>query len=121
MSSFRSKLPSLTIPTGQAVSNVLPGWTFQDAIALQVYSPSALEAGSHTLEVSPDYEENVTAGTWYTLQDDDAAADIALPPAGKMKSYFNLPGVAGVRLKMSTNALADRVFFITKLMGIDRI
>lgn len=100
------RLPNLVIPNGQSVSNALNRNNLRYLLAVTVFPPTVLDAGTYTIEVTAD-------GTnWVTLQEGGADATLT---AGKARTVDE-PSYLGFRIKSSVNATADRTFM---LVGYD--
>lgn len=108
-------LPSLTIPNGAAVSNILnANKSYADAESIDLYAPAALDALTFTIEVNANPDAVAASTGWVTLQIGDPAADAAPPAAGKGRTYYELATAFAFRLKSSGNVAADRTFLVSK-------
>ena len=103
----------LTIPNGQANSNVLKAReAHEDAEELMLYAPAVLDALTFTIEVTDD--PDAVTPVWRTFQSGETPADVSPPAATKARSYENLTSAAGIRIHASGNVAADRIWEVTK-------
>jgi hypothetical protein len=104
--------PNVTIPNGTSVSNeVKAREVFQDADAIALFAPAALDAHTYVIEVCPDID--ATSPTWSVLN--DAVSDVGPPAAGKAVVY-PAPAISAFRIKDQTgNVAADRTWKMTKI------
>ena len=108
------KQVDLTIAVGQTNSNVVNGvYATENAEAVYISAPAALDAGTYTLETNPDpLATNATAG-WTTLQIGDPAADASPPAASKARVYYELSACPSWRIKGPAAVGVDRVFKVS--------
>jgi len=109
--SFYNELPDIVILSGAAVSNIIRSSTYDDAVALSLIAPSALDAHTYVLEVN-DSPDAVSADTdWVVLQAGDTPTDVGPPAAGKARVYQELCFFGAFRIKDQTgNVAADRTW-----------
>lgn len=118
MAASNVALPDLVIPAGAAVSNVLNSEkSFGDALAIAMYSASALEAHTYTIEVCP-LTLAVAGSTFFTLQTGDTPADSAPPAAGKARVYYELASCMAFRIRSDANVTGAQTFKATKSIDI---
>ena len=118
MSLNHSRLPDLSFPNGVNISNAIPNLEMEDAVAILLIAPAALDSLTYTIEI-----RRWGAATWTTLQEGDigvALADVAPPAAGKSQCYemsrLGISAGHSFRLKASsTVSNAIHVFEAIKL------
>lgn len=117
MASSTLFVTDLTILAGQSTSQYLPAKNaFDDAVALYIASPSILDAGTYTIQTP--YDSNDNPSIFNTLLSGDPPSDLAPPPAGKGRVYFDLASAPGFRISGPV-AAADRVFKVYKQIDIE--
>jgi hypothetical protein len=105
MASSYVQLPDLIMPNGAAVSNILNSpFSLDDAEAVALYAFGTIEAGTYTIEVSPDPKATAANTDWVTLQIGDPAGDAAPPATGKARVYYENAVVGALRIRKSVNA-----------------
>jgi hypothetical protein len=110
---FTSRLPNLTIPSGQNVSNILrSNVAFEDAVFIVIYSPVAMDALTFTLQVTDNADNPVVI--FNTFQLGDTPTDANLPAAGKARAYLELQGCDAIRIMSSAPVASDHVWRVTK-------
>ena len=110
-------LTPATIAAGATVSRWVDCMLeYGDADVINIHAPSALDAGTYTIEVTPD-DPRGTVTTVNTLQIGDPVNDAAPPAASKSRSYFELPAYRAFRIK-GPSAAADRVFKLDKQIRV---
>ncbi|MEK0326040.1 MAG: hypothetical protein QQN63_10090 [Nitrosopumilus sp.] len=85
MSISYARLPDLAIPNSTDVSNAIEREEIEDAIAILLIAPAALDALTYTME-----GRRHGAATWVTLQEGiigTALADVNAPAAAKALTY----------------------------------
>lgn len=118
MSISFGRLPDLAFPNTTDVTNVIISADIDDAIALLLTAPAALDALTYTIEI-----RRWGAATWTTLQEGDigtALADVLPPAAAKSQCYemsrLGISAGHSFRLKASGNVGdALHIFEATKL------
>lgn len=104
--SFDGAIESVVISSGGTTTRWIEGVKeYSDATAICIQSPSALDAGTYTIEVSRD------GSTAATLT--DAGGDLSVPAASKARQYTEIHGFKYFRIKGPT-AAADRTFIVSK-------
>jgi hypothetical protein len=114
MSDSYASLPDLVVPSGQVVSNVLPGvYTYHDAKSLELYGTDGAYPEAATLEVNQDQNATNASSGWVTAN--DAGADLTPPAAGKSKSFGEaVIGAGSLRIKLAGAAAANRTWKANK-------
>ena len=105
MSISHSKLPDLAIPNGAQPSNAIGSQELEDAVAIVLTAPAALDALTYIIQV-----RRWGAATWVTLQEGfigTALADVLPPAADKAQCYdMRVVGISAFhsfRIKASGN------------------
>jgi hypothetical protein len=111
--SFYNKLPDITIPNGAAVSNIVRSSTYDDAVALGITAPAALDAHTYVIEVNDDPDATAADPEWVVLQ--AGGADVGPPAAAKGRTYQEMCFFGAFRIKDQTgNVAADRTWKCAK-------
>ena len=105
MSISHARLPDLAIPNGTQPSNAIGSQELEDAVAIVLTAPAALDANTYTIQV-----RRWGADTWVTLQEGfigTSLADAAPPAAGKAQCYdmrvYGFSAFHSFRIKSSVN------------------
>lgn len=114
MGAFNVEMPSLVVPTGAQVSNILNSGMYEDAESLTLYAPAALDVTTYTFEGNPDRAAVAGSPGWVTIQIGDPVADAEPPDAGKGRTFYELPAYQAIRIRQTINAAADRIFKVSK-------
>ena len=80
-----ARLPDLAIPNGTKPSNAITREMIEDAVAIALTAPAALDGNTYTIQVRRD-----GAATWVALQEGIigvALTDVIAPAAGKAQIY----------------------------------
>jgi hypothetical protein len=117
METSYASLPDIVIPIGTNVSQVFNGvWAYHDAVRITIYGTGAYGAETYTIEGNQKQDATNADSGWVTLKSDDNTTNMALPPAGEMKSYeTELIGTGSFRVKASGNVAAERRWKANKL------
>ena len=118
MSIAFATLPDLAIPINTKPSNALVALDLEDAVAILLIAPAALDGNTYTIQV-----RRRAAATWVTLQAGAigvALADVAPPAATKAFCYdmmtYGLSAFHSFRINSSSNVGdADHVWEAIKL------
>jgi len=107
---FYNRLPSLTIPNGANVSNILSAaQAIQDNYLVSLYAPASLGTDSaFTFKIQVAFEAEPTASSVWSDLHDSAGVVIPAPNQGTARVYAELAAVGGFRIKSSSNVTADR-------------
>lgn len=109
---YSVKLSPVSITSGEAESRLVKSkHEYSDAVSLTIESPATLDSLTFTLEI-PNDVDNPTS--WTVHQVGISPADETVPAAGKARTYYDLVGTKGFRIKASGNVAATRTFLVTK-------
>ena len=105
MSISFARLPDLAIPNGTKPSNALTDAELEDAVAILLIAPAALDGNTYTIQV-----RRRAAATWVTLQAGaigTSLADVAPPAAAKAFCYdmltYGFSAFHSFRINSDTN------------------
>lgn len=113
--SFYNELDDITIPIGTAVSNIIRANTYDDAVALSLIGPAALDAHTYVIEVNDSTDAVAGDADWAVLQAGDVSADVGPPAAAKARVYSELCFFGSFRIKDQTgNVAAPRTWKCNK-------
>jgi hypothetical protein len=104
---------TLTILSGQTLSNVLNSWnTFGNSAGCIMYSPATLPE-TVKITISPTTNAVSGDGSFIQIQDGSPLADVTVPAAGKALYFDRLVLAGSIQLVAGTAVAADRVFPVT--------
>ena len=104
--SFSGTLENVVIAQGGTSTRWIYGpYEYDDANAIVIQSPEALDAGTYSIEVSSD---GVTGATLT-----DAGGDLSVPAGGDARQYTEMLGARYFRI-VGPSAASARTFRVTK-------
>jgi len=119
MSHFSDVVGLLTIPVSAQNSNVMEAnITYGDSTAIMVAAAAANPLLTYTWQVSFNFyrgfnhfdEEVTSAATWTDLEDDSAAA-VLLPAAGRSRAYADVVLAPALRVRASATVTGTPAIF----------
>ena len=115
------KLPTITIASGQTISNIVSGvQQYEDAFGIILYSPTTLPESVY-FECNPNHDALTGDSGWVEYETFDVTGTsirLFVPGANKCQVYQEPMFAGAFRLRSTTNVAADRVFAVTKLFSL---